>query len=204
MHDRLRFLSAVTTLRRHVHHLFKSLFTMVDPREGVRPTDNSSSFLGCSACDGDTLGDSKSIKQCASLGLSQHCSSEYSTCPSGVYSGLSDVLVLEYEEGFSSSSPLSSSCCSTCSSLLESTSSSDSIYSDSPSYVEPSTLSLSQGNKSVTCPYQLTETKRREIIVWAKQVIPTEHPVKDDYRMVVYHPHPRRPRVTDSTSRTRR
>lgn len=177
---------------------------MVDPREGVRPTDNSSSFLGCSACDGDTLGDSKSIKQCASLGLSQHCSSEYSTCPSGVYSGLSDVLVLEYEEGFSSSSPLSSSCCSTCSSLLESTSSSDSIYSDSPSYVEPSTLSLSQGNKSVTCPYQLTETKRREIIVWAKQVIPTEHPVKDDYRMVVYHPHSRRSRVTDSTSRTRR
>lgn len=182
--ERLHFLSALTALRRHVHCLSKSLFTTIGPRDGIRRTDHHSSFLGCSACDWGDADDSESLERCASPGSSQHCSSEYSTCPSSVHPrGLNDVTVLELS---SSCSSLFSSACSTCSSLLESASSS-STCSEDCNDMEPSTLSLSQrDNKNVTCLYKLTETTRREIIAWAQQVIPTEHPVKDNYRMVIY------------------
>ena len=181
--ERLRFLLALRTLRRHVHHLSKSLFTSGRISGHV-------SFLGCSGCDWDALSDGP--------GSSQRCSSKYSTCPSSVYTrGMSDR-----ECGFfSSSGSFSSSYCSTCPSVLESTTSSDSIYSQESKYMEPSTLSLYQEDKSINYPCRLTETRRREIIAWTHHVIPTEHPVKDNYRMVVSHPRVRGQRVADSTSR---
>ncbi|KAH0830675.1 hypothetical protein J3R83DRAFT_2130 [Lanmaoa asiatica] len=203
--ERLRFLLALTTLRRHVHHLSKSLFTVtIGPRDGIRQTDNHPSLFGCSAHNSN---DSESLHRCASLGSSQHCSSEYSTCPSSVHAReWNDVLILECGEELSSSCrSFTSSYCSTCLSLLESASTSDSICSEDSNYMEPSTISLSQGgNKSVPRPNKLTETKRREIIAWAREVIPTEHPVKDTYRMVIYHLHPRRQKVANFKSSTGR
>ena len=200
--ERLRLLLALTTLRRHVLHLSKSLFTTASPRDpGIGRTDNRPSFPGCSACD------SESLKLRASLGSSQYCSSDYSTCPSGVHArGLNDVPDLVCGEDFSSSRSFTSFC-STCSSLLESASTSDSLYSEDSkdtgsNYMEPSTISLLQrGNESVARPNKLTETKRRDIIAWAREVIPTEHPVKDTYKMVIHH-HPRQKRVADSKSST--
>lgn len=186
--ERLRLLLALTTLRRHVHHLSKSLFSVID---GIRRTNHPPSFLGCSAHDQHHSDDSESLYPCASsLGSSQHCSSEYSTCPSSVrVHERNEDLVPECEEEPSSSCrSFTSSSCSTSLSSLESASTSDSLNSKytHSDYMEPSTISLSQGgNKRVSCPNKLTETNRREIIAWARQVIPTEHPVKDTYRMVI-------------------
>lgn len=206
--ESLRFLLALTTLRRHVHHLSRTLFTMMGSRDGTRRTDNHPSFLGCSAHDQHNSGDPESLNRCASPGSSQHCSSEYSTCPSGVHAReLNDVPIFGCREELSSCRSFTSSFCSTCSSFLESASTSDSLYSGNSkytntSYMEPSTISLTQGgHKNILCPRKLPETKRREIIAWAREV---EHPVKDTYRMVIYHPHPRRQRVAHSISGTHR
>lgn len=202
--ERLRLLLAFITLRRHVLHLSKSLFTMTDPRDDTRRTDSHPSFLGYSACDQHNSDASELLERC--LGSSQHCSSEYSTCPSSVYAReLDDIPDLEWEEEFSSSCrSLVSSFCSTCSTLLESTCTSDSFYSEDSkysdsNYMEPFTVSLSQGgDESIARSNKLTETKRRDIIAWAREVIPTEHPVKDTYKMVVHQPHPRWRRVVAS------
>ena len=212
--ERLRLLLALTTLRRHVLHLSKSLFTMTGPRDSsIRRTDSHPSFPGCSACDQYNLDDSESLKRCtSSLGSSLHCSSEYSTCPSSVHAReLNDGAVLELGEDFSSSCrSFTSSFCSTCSGLSESASTSVSLYSEGSkdtdsNHMEPSTISLSQrDNESAACTNKLTETKRREIIAWAQEIIPTEHPVKDTYKMVIRHPHPRRRKVADSKYSTRR
>jgi len=195
--ERLRLLLAFTSLRRHVLHLSKSLFTMTDPHDDIRRTNNHPSFLGYSACDQHNSDDSEPLERC--LGSSQYCSSEYSTCPSSVHAReLDDIPDLEWKEEFSSSCrSFVSSCCSTCSTLLESTCTSGSFYSEDSKYshsnhMEPITISPSQGgNESVTCSNKLTVTKRRDIIAWAREVNPTEHPVKDTYKMVVHHPHPR-------------
>jgi hypothetical protein len=211
--ERLRLLLALTTLRRHALHLSKSLFTTAGPRDsGIRRTDSHPSFPGCPPCDKHNSDDSESLKRCTSLDSSLHCSSEYSTCPSSLHAReLNDIAVLELGEDFSSSCrSFGSSFCSTCSSLLESASFSDSLYSEDSNdtdsiYMEPSTISLSQrGNESTACPTKLTETKRWEIIAWAQEIIPTEHPVKDTYKMVIHHPHPRRRKVANSKSSTRR
>lgn len=196
--ERLRFLLVLTTLRRHVHHLSKSLFATTSPRDGII---HHSLSLNFPVCDRENSDDSDSLKLCTCLVSSHQCSSEYSTCPSSVHScGLNGVSGFKCEEDLSSScsSPFSSFC-STCSSALESASGSNSICSEDSNHIEPSTLSLSQRNKkSATCLYRLTETRRWEILGWAQQVIPTEHPVKDNYRMVISQ------RVVDSTSSTRK
>lgn len=208
----LRFLLALTTLRRHVHHLSKFLFATMCSRDGIRRTDHLPSFLDCSAHDRHNSDDSQSLHRNASLGSSQHCTSEYSTCPSSVRTReLNDVPVLGCgEELFSSCRSFTSSFCSTCSSLSEGASTSDSLYSEdskytNSNYMEPCVISRSQEvNEGVPRSLKLTETKIRGIIAWAQEVVPTEHPVKDTYRMVIHHPRPRRQRVADSLSGTHR
>lgn len=194
--ERLRLLSALTTLRRHVLYLSKSLFTTIGPRDGTGRTDTYS-------CN------SESLKRCGSLCSGPHCSSEYSTCPSSVHARELNDLPGRQPGPSPSCRSFASSFCSTCSSLLESASTSDSFYSDdskyadSSNYMEPSAMSLSQGShesRGVVRPNKLTGTKRREIIAWARQVIRTEHPVKDTYKMVIRYPHPRRRRIADPKS----
>lgn len=189
---RLRLVMALTTLRRHVLHLSKWLCDDIG---------RTNKLLGCHLHHSD---DSESRKQCASLGSGSRCSSEYSTCPSSVHAReFNDAVDLECGEEVSSScKSLASSFCSTCSSLLESTSTSDSCYSEDSKFTNSSncmelpTGSLSRGsNQGRACANKLTETKRQIIIAWAREVIPTEHPVKDTYKMTVHHHHPRRRRV---------
>ncbi|KAG9318594.1 hypothetical protein JVU11DRAFT_687 [Chiua virens] len=203
--ERLRLLSALTTLRRHVRHLSKYLLTTIGPCDGVigRPNPPASS-----RCDQHDTGDSGSLdrRATASLGSSQDDrSSMYSTCPSSVHSCGSHNAHVEESKELCSSCRSATSCCSTCSSLLASDSiyySEDTRYTNS-NYMEPSTSSVSQTKDDcIAYPRKLTKTKKREIIAWALGVVPSEHPVMDNYRMAVYDPSPGQHKVIDFNAST--
>lgn len=197
--ERLRLLVALTTLRRHVLHLSKSLFATIGSYGGIGRADGVT-------CDQHNSGGSDSRMQCDSLASS----SEYSTCPSSVHTrGSNGVPVAQCgKESCSSCRSFASSYCSTCSSVLESAGASSSFHSedtdsDSKNYMEPSTTCHSYGsNECIACSNKLTETKRWGISAWAREVIPSEHPVKDTYKMVVGHRHPEQQRVADFKSST--
>ncbi|KAF9227796.1 hypothetical protein BS17DRAFT_405819 [Gyrodon lividus] len=112
-----------------------------------------------------------------------------------------------WEDDSSSGPPTVISFCSTCSSSSDELnfSTSDSVYSersqctksDGGDYMEPATMFLSREAEANTArPSELTEARWCEIIAWARQVIPTEHPVDDTYCMTIHYLCKERPSVS--------
>ncbi|KIL00952.1 hypothetical protein PAXRUDRAFT_821162 [Paxillus rubicundulus Ve08.2h10] len=227
--ERLRVVLALTTLRRHIVRLSKSLFNDVGLSwDGGGRSDDSLSRSERSACN-SWLGSSRAESHSDSLPFadedhaSEQCSTEYSTCPSSahantdlcppanpspieeapniadkhsVLTGASDSRGVRGDDP-SLGLPSIISFCSTCSSSSVNFSASDSVYSEHSQctesqggdYMEPWTTDLLQDPAR---PNELTEARRCEIVAWARQVMPTEHPVDDTYRMTIRHSYKQR------------
>ncbi|KAF8844846.1 hypothetical protein BDN67DRAFT_613830 [Paxillus ammoniavirescens] len=224
--ERLRIVLALTTVRRHVARLSKSLFgdAGLSWSGGGRSDDGQSqsersacnSWLSCSRAESH----SDSHPFANEEHVSEQCSTEYSTCPSSAHASadlcppanppsmvdkrsvLTDASDSRGVGGDDPSlgPPSIISFCSTCSSSSDNLSASDSMYSEHSQcteseggdYMEASTTSLSQDPAR---PNKFTEAWRCEILAWARQVIPTKHPVDDTYRMTIHYSYKERPSV---------